>query len=923
MASPPKPCEESRRLQESAARENNWQRWGPYLAERQWGTVREDYSAGGEAWGFFPHDQARSRAYRWGEDGLLGICDRQCRLCFAVALWNGRDPILKERLFGLTGPEGNHGEDVKECYYYVDSTPTHSYMKGLYKYPQSEFPYTRLVEENRRRSKAEPEFELVDTGAFDENRYFDVITEYAKASPNDVLIRLTIANRGPDEATIHVLPTLWFRNTWTWGCTHDGCEVKPRLEAASQSTILARHVSLGAFQLDADHAAGVDPAMVFTENETNAHRIFGVEDGNYYVKDAFHRYVIEGDADAVNPRQFGTKAAAIYKLTIPAGTQRVIRLRLTALEEATKHPFANFEDIFAERIREADAFYAKRIPAQANDEAANVARQAYAGLLWSKQFYHYVVKDWLEGDADQPAPPASRFQGRNNDWPHLFNRDVISMPDKWEYPWYAAWDLAFHMVPMATIDPEFAKAQLELFLREWYLHPNGQMPAYEWELSDVNPPVHAWACWRVYKMSAPRGQRDVAFLKRVFTKLLLNFTWWVNRKDIAGNHLFAGGFLGLDNIGVFDRSKPLPGGGRLEQADGTAWMAFYASTMLAMALELAQYDDTYEDIASKFFEHFVHIADAMNTLGGMGLWHEGDGFYYDQLKVGDAVSPLGIRSIVGIIPLFAVEVLEQADIDRLPGFRKRMEWFLKYRPDLGRHIAYCDRSHHRESEDGDEIHAGHRLLAIPSQERLQRLLRYLFDESEFLAPHGIRALSRFHRESPFVLVADGQEHCVDYTPAESTSGLFGGNSNWRGPIWFPVNYLVIEALERYHHFYGDEVRVECPTGSGQTMNLFEASQELRRRLAALFLPDSQGRRACHGKDPRYAADPHWRDLPLFYEYFHGDTGRGVGASHQTGWTALVSTILRDLDASFAQTPIVSDMASPVIARDFRTPAGTR
>jgi hypothetical protein len=923
MASPPKPCEESRRLQESAARENNWQRWGPYLAERQWGTVREDYSAGGEAWGFFPHDQARSRAYRWGEDGLLGICDRQCRLCFAVALWNGRDPILKERLFGLTGPEGNHGEDVKECYYYVDSTPTHSYMKGLYKYPQSEFPYTRLVEENRRRSKAEPEFELVDTGAFDENRYFDVITEYAKASPNDVLIRLTIANRGPDEATIHVLPTLWFRNTWTWGCTHDGCEVKPRLEAASQSTILARHVSLGAFQLDADHAAGVDPAMVFTENETNAHRIFGVEDGNYYVKDAFHRYVIEGDADAVNPRQFGTKAAAIYKLTIPAGTQRVIRLRLTALEEATNHPFANFEDIFAERIREADAFYAKRIPAQANDEAANVARQAYAGLLWSKQFYHYVVKDWLEGDADQPAPPASRFQGRNNDWPHLFNRDVISMPDKWEYPWYAAWDLAFHMVPMATIDPEFAKAQLELFLREWYLHPNGQMPAYEWELSDVNPPVHAWACWRVYKMSARRGQRDVAFLKRVFTKLLLNFTWWVNRKDIAGNHLFAGGFLGLDNIGVFDRSKPLPGGGRLEQADGTAWMAFYASTMLAMALELAQYDDTYEDIASKFFEHFVHIADAMNTLGGMGLWHEGDGFYYDQLKVGDAVSPLGIRSIVGIIPLFAVEVLEQADIDRLPGFRKRMEWFLKYRPDLGRHIAYCDRSHHRESEDGDEIHAGHRLLAIPSQERLQRMLRYLFDESEFLAPHGIRALSRFHRESPFVLVADGQEHCVDYTPAESTSGLFGGNSNWRGPIWFPVNYLVIEALERYHHFYGDEVRVECPTGSGQTMNLFEASQELRRRLAALFLPDSQGRRACHGKDPRYAADPHWRDLPLFYEYFHGDTGRGVGASHQTGWTALVSTILRDLDASFAQTPIVSDVAPPVIAQYFRTPAGTR
>ena len=891
---------EAHRLTEVANRQKNWQRWGPYLAERQWGTVREDYSANEDVWNYFTHEQSRSRAYRWGEDGLLGICDRQCRLCFSLALWNGRDTILKERLYGLTGPEGNHGEDVKECYYYLDSTPTHSYMKALYKYPQCEFPYKRLIEENGRRSKADPEFELVDTGAFDENRYFDVFAEYAKASPDDVLIRITVANRGPEPATIHVLPTLWYRNAWTWGCTHEGCEVKPRMEAAGPAAVVARHVSLGEFRLDIDRAAdGSTAELVFTDNETNSLRVFGDDDGNRHVKDAFHDYVIHGNSEAVNARQFGTKAAAIYRLTVPAGAQTVVRLRLTKMDETTGTPFADFDAIFAKRIAEADAFYADRIPADSisidSDEAArNVARQAYAGLLWSKQFYQYIVKDWLAGDANEPPPPAARRFGRNHDWPHLYNRDVISMPDKWEYPWYAAWDLAFHMIPMATVDPEFAKGQLELFLREWYLHPNGQMPAYEWELSDVNPPVHAWACWRVYKMTDPRGERDVAFLKRVFTKLLLNFTWWVNRKDVSGRHLFAGGFLGLDNIGVFDRSKPLPGGGHLEQADGTAWMAFYASTMLAMALELAQYDDTYEDIASKFFEHFVHIADAMNTLGGMGLWHEESGFYYDQLKVDETVVPLGIRSIVGIIPLFAGEVLEQDDINRLPGFRKRMEWFLKHRPDLGRHIAYCDRSH--QNANGART-AGRRLLAIPSRERLECVLRYLLDESEFLSPHGIRALSRYHHDHPFVLQADGQEYRVDYTPGESITGLFGGNSNWRGPIWFPINYLVIEALERYHHFYGDEIRVECPTGSGTWMNLFEASQELRRRLATLFLPDALGRRACHGDDPRYATDPHWRDLPLFHEYFHGDTGRGLGASHQTGWTALVATILRDLHGS--------------------------
>ncbi len=879
---------ETRRLNEASDRTQNWKRWGPYLAERQWGTVREDYSDDGEAWDYFPHEQAASRAYRWGEDGLLGISDRQCRLCFAIALWNGRDPILKERLFGLTGPEGNHGEDVKECYYYLDSTPTHSYMKALYKYPQREFPYGKLVAENGRRSKLEPEYEIVDSGVFDGDRYFDVFAEYAKGSPNDMLIRLTVANRGPEAATIHLLPTLWFRNSWSWGCTHEGCEVKPRMQAEGPSAVIARHTTLGEFRFDVDRPiVGPQVELVFTDNETNTERVFGTGDingSNRFVKDAFHDYVIHGDTTAVNPKQFGTKVAAMTKVTIAPGQQVVMKMRLTAVNEATGHPFADFDELFAKRIDEADDFYAKRIAGPLGKEAVNVSRQAYAGLLWSKQFYHYVVKDWLEGDPDQPAPPASRKSGRNHDWPHLFNRDIISMPDKWEYPWYAAWDLAFHMIPMAAVDPAFAKKQLELFLREWYLHPNGQMPAYEWALSDVNPPVHAWACWRVYKMTAPRGERDVAFLKRVFTKLLVNFTWWVNRKDVSGNHLFGGGFLGLDNIGVFDRSKPLPGGGQLEQADGTAWMAFYASTMLAMALELAQFDNTYEDIASKFFEHFIFIADAMNTLGGEGLWHEPDGFYYDQMKLDDSVMPMGIRSIVGLIPLFAVEVLEQAEIDRLPGFRKRMEWFLKYRPDLGRHIAYCERS--RESNSGVR-----RLLAIPSRERLESMLRYLLDESEFLAPHGIRALSRVHRDYPFVMWVDGEEHRVDYTPGESTTGLFGGNSNWRGPIWMPINYLIIEALERYHYFYGDEVQVECPTGSGNWMSLFEASQELRRRLASLFLPDDSGRRPCHGTDLRYANDPYWRDFPLYYEYFHGDTGRGVGASHQTGWTALVATIL--------------------------------
>ena len=872
-------------MEEDRQRTANWKRWGPYLSERQWGTVREDYSAGGDAWDYFPHDQARSRAYRWGEDGLLGICDRECRLCFALALWNGRDPILKERLFGLSGTEGNHGEDVKECYFYLDSTPTHSYMKALYKYPQAEFPYARLVEENRRRGKADPEFELLETGIFDGNRYFDVFVEYAKASPDDMLIRITAANRGPETAELHLLPTLWFRNTWSWGCRHEGCWPKPRMERGENGTLLTRHVTLGRFRLAAQPLADRSPApFLFTENETNTAQLYRIAGAGPYVKDAFHEYLVNGRRDAVNPKSQGTKAAAYYHASIPAGAQATFQLRLCADEEAAPEPFGpSFDQVFAERMREADAFYAARIPGKLTGPAIPLARQAYAGLLWTRQFYHYVVRDWLEGDPDQPAPPEAHKQGRNHDWTHLYNRDVIAMPDKWEYPWYAAWDHAFHMVAFAPIDPTFAKEQLVLFLREWYMHPSGKLPAYEWALSDVNPPVHAWACWRVYKMTGPRGQRDALFLSRVFHKLLINFTWWVNRKDVDGKHLFSGGFLGLDNIGVFDRSRPLPDGGRLEQADATAWMAFYCSTMLSIALELARLDPAYEDVASKFFEHFVAIADAINTLGGSGLWDEQDGFYYDHLQMGGRDFPTRIRSMVGLIPLFAVEVLEDSVIDRLPGFRKRLQWFLDNRRDLAQHISYM-------VEEGEAGH-GHRLLAIPSRPRLERVLRYLLDENEFLSPCGIRSLSRYHRDHPYVFKYDGQESRVAYVPGDSDSGMFGGNSNWRGPVWFPVNYLLIEALERYHHFYGDTLRVEFPTGSGRLMNLAEVAHALAERLTRIFLPDAQGRRPCHGNERRFADDPHWRDLILFYEYFHGDNGRGHGADHQTGWTALVTRLL--------------------------------
>jgi hypothetical protein len=862
------------RLAEAARREKNWQRWGPYLSARQWGTVREDYSPYSTCWEYLPHDHARSRAYRWGEDGLLGICDREGRLCFALALWNERDPILKERFFGLTSNEGNHGEDVKECYFYIDSTPTHSYMKALYKYPQAEFPYNWLAEENRRRTRNDPEFELIDTGVFDHNRYFDIFVEYAKASPDDIFVRITAANRGPENAPLHIVPTLWFRNTWSWGRAGEGYWPKPAIAAQGENTLVAEHASLGRYRLEIE--PGGD--LLLTENETNMQRLFGFPSAGPYVKDAFHEYIVHGRRDAVNPERTGTKAAAHFRMHVPAGGSVTLRLRLAAEGDTCPDPFE-------ERMAEADEFYATLIPKEMPEPARNIERQAYAGLLWSKQFYYYAVRDWLEGDPSQPQPPDSRWQGRNHDWRHLYNRDVISMPDNWEYPWYAAWDLAFHMIPFARLDPHFAKEQLVLILREWYTHPNGQIPAYEFAFGDVNPPVQAWSAWRVYKITGPRHGRDRLFLERVFQKLLINFTWWVNRKDLNDDNVFAGGFLGLDNIGVFDRSQPLPSGRALEQADGTAWMAFYCATMLSMALELARADPAYEDVASKFFEHFVAIADAMNSVGGNGLWDEGDGFYYDQLRTDGTLVPLRVRSMVGLIPLIAVEVLEQAVIAKLPGFQKRLRWFLENRRDLANQISYM------QPQNDDHAHL---LLAIPSQERLERVLRYMLDENEFLSPYGIRSLSRYHQQHPFELHSDGDVRSVDYEPAESTAGIFGGNSNWRGPIWFPVNYLLIEALERYHHFYGDRVQVECPVGSGNRMNLAQVAHELNRRLARIFLPDETGWSAWQGGVRRYADDPHWRNLALFYEYFHAENGAGLGASHQTGWTALVVRALEDL-----------------------------
>jgi hypothetical protein len=859
------------RLSEDRTRTNNWKRWGPYLSERQWATVREDYSPYGNCWDYFSHDHARSRTYRWGEDGLLGFTDRECRLCFGLALWNGNDPILKERLFGLTGSEGNHGEDVKENYYYLDATPTYSYARALYKYPQSEFPYPQLVEENRCRGLSGPEFELADTGVFDGNRYFDIQVEYAKADPDDLLIRISATNRGSQVAPLHILPTLWFRNTWRWQ-SPDGSSM-PSLRLESANTVRAEHDTLGNYQFAFDEEAEV----LFTENETNAQRLWGVPNPTPFVKDAFHDYVISKRRDAVNSKQVGSKCAPHFELTIQPGETRQLRLRLAPADSAPEGFFGKaFDILFADRQREADEFYTQIAPSVLGSERTNAIRQGYASLLWSKQFYHYVIADWLAGDPTQPPPPSERRNGRNREWEHVYTRDIISMPDKWEYPWFAAWDLAFHMIPMATVDPDFAKQQLTLFLREWYMHPNGQIPAYEFAFGDVNPPVHAWAAWRVYKISAARGKRDRQFLESIFQKLLLNFTWWVNRKDAEGNNLFQGGFLGLDNIGVFDRSNPLPSGGFLQQSDGTAWMAFYCLTMLSIALELAQENSVYEDLASKFFEHFVRIADAMNNLGGTGLWDAADGFYYDQLKLNGQMIPLRSRSLVGLLPLIAVEVLEEEKIQRLPGFWKRMQWFIENRPDLARIITWCQSCPHHQ----------HRMLAIPSRERLEKALRYMLDESEFLSPFGIRSVSAVHRDHPYIFRVGDHEHRVDYTPGEGNTYLFGGNSNWRGPIWFPINYLLVEALERYDHFYGDALKVECPIGSGRFLTLGGVADELARRLGSLFLRNDQGSRPCHGTDSRYAQDPNWRELVLFHEYFHADTGRGCGASHQTGWTAL-------------------------------------
>jgi Glycosyl hydrolase family 63 C-terminal domain len=877
---------ESIRLAEDSRLERNWKRWGPYLPERQWGTVREDYSPSGTCWEYFPHDHARSRVYRWGEDGLLGWCDRECRLCFAPALWNGKDPILKERLFGLTNGEGNHGEDVKECYFYLDATPTHSYQKALYKYPQAEFPYARLVAENRNRGSQDPEFELLDTGVFDENRYFDVFVEYAKGGPNDTLIRITAFNRGPEPAMLHLLPTLWFRNVWSWGRTDEDYQAQPRIRRLSVNSLEAEHSSLGRMLLIAGPGlSGDHPVLLFTENETNFARLFDTPNPSPFVKDAFHEYVIRGRHDLVKYEGWGTKAAVHYHGEVPPGAEFRVNLRLYSEHEAPMQPLGPpFDEIFELRIREADEFYAAKLANTSSGESSSVARQAYAGLLWSKQFYEYVIPHWLAGDPKQPAPPAERGQRRNSQWQHLHCRDVLSVPDKWEFPWFAAWDHAFHLVTLAEIDPELAKQEAILFLREWYMHPNGQLPAYEFAFDDVNPPVHAWACWRIYKMTGRRHQRDRLFLERALQKLLLNFTWWVNCEDHTGKNLFSGGFLGLDNIGIFDRSAPLPQGVTYVQADGTAWMAFYCVTMLAMSLELALHNPAYEDIASKFFEHFVAIADAMNNFRGTGLWDEADGFYYDGVDIRGEGHRVRARSMVGIVPLFAVEVLDDKVIEQLSGFEQRMNWFLKNRPDLGRQIAYATR--------GEDRLRGHILLAIPSRQRLERVLQYLFDEREFLSPYGIRSLSAIHREQPFIVHAANAELRADYTPGESTTSIFGGNSNWRGPVWFPVNYLLVEALQRYHHFYGDSFTVEVPVGSGIRMNLAQAASELSRRLVQLFLPDRRGCRPCHGEQARFATDPHWRDLILFSEYFHGDNGRGCGASHQTGWTALVARLLR-------------------------------
>jgi len=866
---------EHQRLDESNNRRIAWKQWGPFLSERAWGTVREDYSADGNAWDYFPHDHARSRAYRWSEDGLAGICDRHQIVCFAVSLWNGHDPILKERLFGLTSNEGRHGEDVKEYSFYLDSTPTHSYMKYLYKYPQAAFPYAALIEGNKNKQRSDPEFELVDTGVFDKNRYFDVFVEYAKADAEDMLIRITVANRGDEAANIEVLPTVWFRNTWSWGLDVR----KLRMAAEDPGAIHIQHFDLGERWLLYEG----QPELLFTENETNYERMFGSPNPGPYVKDAFHDYIVSGKQSAVNPQRQGTKAAARHVLRIEPGASATVKLRLTTHKPSGNQFDSQFDATFETRIREADEFYRSVSPEALTPDERLVQRQAFATLLWSKQFYNYSVRRWLRGDLAGPEPPRQRLQGRNSGWTHLNNSDIVSMPDKWEYPWYAAWDLAFHCIPLALVDPGFAKEQLLLLLREWYMHPNGQLPAYEWNFSDANPPVHAWAVWRVYKIEEKHsGHRDRGFLERAFHKLLLNFTWWVNRKDSEGNNVFEGGFLGLDNVGVFDRSA-VPEGTSIEQSDATSWMGMYCLNMMTIALELSRENAAYEDVASKFLEHFVYISRAMNNIAGQGiqLWDRTDGFFYDVLRVpNEKPTPMRVRSVVGLIPLLAVETLDSELIDTLPGFKRRMQYFIDHYPEFEDHLETLTTATNIR-----------RFLCLVNRRRLVPLLHRMLDETEFLSPYGIRSLSRHHRDQPYSLQLAGNEYRIGYEPAESQSGLFGGNSNWRGPVWFPVNFLIIEALQKVHYFLGNEFQVEYPTGSGQRMNLWDISMELERRLTSLFLRDERGNRPVFGARAQFQTDPHWRDYLAFHEYFHGDNGAGLGASHQ-GWTALVAKMIQ-------------------------------
>jgi Glycosyl hydrolase family 63 C-terminal domain len=881
------------RLVENEKRTGHWNRWGPFISERAWGTVREDYSPYGSSWDYFPHDHARSRAYRWNEDGLAGICDRHQYLCFALALWNGCDPILKERLFGLNGNEGNHGEDVKEYYFYLDNTPTHSYMKYLYKYPQAEYPYTQLVDENRRRNKYDREYELVDTGVFDQGRYFDVVVEYAKNEPEDLLICVSVTNRGPDAAPIHLLPTLWFRNGWSWGRD----ERRPSITATSTTgakdpsaqQLVANHWDLGTYIL---YCSGADE-LLFTENETNSERLFGSPSRTPYVKDAFHTYLIAGKHEAVNPAASGTKAAANFLRTIKPGETLTVNLRLSSsINGGTlKAPFADFDSLFAQRREEADEFYNVVIPPNLSVDERRVARQAIAGMLWTKQYFHYVVNDWLEGDPAQPPPPPQRLDGRNHDWTHLFTRDVLSMPDKWEFPWFASWDLGFHCVTLAHVDPQFAKDQILLMLREWYMHPNGQIPAYEWDFNSVNPPVLSLSARAVFLTERVRtGVADYAFIERVFQKMLLNFTWWVNRKDIQGKNIFQGGFLGMDNIGVFDRDN-LPPGCMLGQADGTSWMAAFAKSMFSIALLLAEKDPIYEDLASKFWEHFIYIANGMNSLSDpkKSLWDEQDGFFYDHLftEAGDSL-PLRARTMVGFVPLFGASAMPASAFDHYPSFQRRREWFIKHRPDLVNSVGAM-------IEPGDNKNL---IMGLVRPDQFRRMLAYMLDEEEFFSPYGVRSVSRYHQAHPLVLNIDGQEFRLDYEPGESVSTLFGGNSNWRGPIWMPVNFMILLALKQYHRYYGDSFQVECPTGSGIRKNLGEVSDELGRRLANIFLRDKDGRRAVFGSVDLFNNDPHWRDLIPFHEYFHGDTGRGCGASHQTGWTGIIAQILIGIGGGF-------------------------